>query len=166
MLVVGYVWSGVVAVAAGGAGTASSKDDYVGLLRIDLRATKAEIVTNALELSGEELERFWPLYREYDEAMAALDAERVAMLRAFSANYAEIDDARAEDMTRRSFEYERQRLALLEKYYGRVAEVFNAATAARFVQLEYQLVRMVDVQLASELPLIPRKAILGRVSSP
>ena len=137
-------------------------DDYLQLLRVDLRAAKAEIVTNALELTGEELDRFWPLYREYDTTLAKLNDERVAVLRSFADGYASIDDGQAEELTRRSLEFQRKRLDLLEKYYARVAKAFNPGTAARFLQIEHQLLMLVDVQIASELPLIPRHALAAR----
>ncbi len=134
-------------------------EDYLNLLRLDLRATKAEIVTNALELTPEELERFWPIYREYDAALVRLNEDRAATLRDFAAHYASIDDSQAQDLTRRSLEFQHKRLDLLKKYYGRMAKAFNPATAARFLQLEHQLLMLVDVQIASELPLIPRQVL-------
>lgn len=141
----------------------SIEQDYLNLLRVDLRAAKAEIVTNSLELTSGELERFWPIYREYDLALVKLNEERIATLREFAAHYASIDDGQARDLTRRSLEFQRKRLDLLEKYFDRVAKAFNPATAARFLQIEHQLLMLVDVQLASEVPLIPRQAILARV---
>jgi hypothetical protein len=139
------------------------KEDFVNLLRVDLRAAKAEIVTNSLELTSEELARFWPIYHEYDLTLAKLNTDRVAMLREFSLNYASIGDELADELTHRSLEFQHKRLALLEKYYERVAKAFNPATAARFVQIEHQLLLLVDVQIASELPLIPRKAFIERL---
>lgn len=139
------------------------KEDFVSLLRIDLRAAKAEIVTNSLELTSDELARFWPIYHEYDLALAKMNNERVAMLREFSMNYASITDELADTLTHRSLDFQRKRLTLLEKYYERTAKAFNPATAARFVQIEHQLLLLVDVQIASELPLIPRKAIVERL---
>lgn len=141
------------------------KEDYVNLLRVDLRAAKAEIVTNSLELTSDELARFWPIYHEYDLTLAKLNAERVAMLREYALNYASIGDDKADDLTHRTIEFYRKRLALLEKYYERVAKAFNHGTAARFVQLEHQLLLLVDVQLSSELPLIPRHAIVERLGA-
>jgi len=141
------------------------KEDYVSLLRVDLRAAKAEIVTNSLELSTDELSRFWPIYHEYDMALAKMNSERVSLLREFALNYASIGDTQAAELTHRSFEFQRRRLALLEKYYEKVAKSFNPGTAARFVQLEHQLLMLVDVQLASEMPLIPRQAIIHRLEA-
>lgn len=138
------------------------REDYLNLLRVDLRAAKAEIVTESLELTSDELERFWPIYHEYDMALAKLNTERVGTLREFAAHYASISDAEAEDLTHRSLEFQRKRLDLLQKYYERVAKAFNPATAARFLQIEYQLLMLVDVQIASELPLIPRQAMVVR----
>lgn len=147
-------------VSADSVNDSSIKEDYVNLLRVDLRATKAEIVTNTLELTTAEMEKFWPLYQDYDLELVKLNTERIAVLREFAALYASIDDARAETMTHRTFEFQKRRLALLEKYYGKVAKALTPATAARFVQLEHQLLMLVDVQIASELPLIPRKAMI------
>lgn len=141
------------------------KEDYVNLLRVDLRAAKAEIVTNSLELSDDELVRFWPIYHEYNLTLAKLNSDRVATLRDYSAHYASIGDAQAAELTRRSFDFQYKRLALLEKYYERVAKAFNPGTAARFVQIEHQLLMLVDVQIASELPLIPRQAIVDRLGA-
>lgn len=141
------------------------QEDFVNLLRMDLRAAKAEIVTNALELTEEELVRFWPIYQEYDQTLAKLNTERVATLRDFASHYSSIGDGQAEELTRRSLDFQRKRLDLLEKYYDRVAKSFNPATAARFLQIEHQLLVLVDVQIASELPLIPRQAMLQRAGT-
>lgn len=157
-----FATSALIVAAAPDSGP-RHQDDYVSLLRVDMRVAKAEIVTDSLELSPEELERFWPIYREYDLTLGSLNTERIATLRDFAAHYASIDDERASELTRRSLEFHRKRLDLLEKYYHRVAKAFNPATAARFIQIEHQLLLLVDVQLASELPLVPRHVILDRL---
>jgi hypothetical protein len=138
-------------------------EDYVNLLRIDLRASKAEVVAESLELTEAELAKFWPLYREYDERMSKLNVRRINVLRDFTENYASIDERKAREITRANFEFQRRRLTLLEKYSDKIARATSPLIAARFVQIESHLQLIVDVQLASDLPLIPREVIISRL---
>lgn len=137
-------------------------EDYINLLRIDLRAQKAEVVTTSLEMTEAEAKLFWPIYNDYNATLAKLNAERIAVLRDFATNYGSIDDAKARDLSRRMFEFTRSRLDLLEKTSHRVEKALSAAFAARFAQIENQLLLMVDVQLASEMPLVPRQTVVSR----
>jgi CO/xanthine dehydrogenase Mo-binding subunit len=131
-------------------------DDYINLLRIDLRAEKAKLVVEALELSVAEAEVFLPIYRRYDELLSKLNAERMNELRRFTARYATIDDAGARALTARSFAFSRKRLALLEKFTRRIEKATSPRVAARFAQIEQQLLMLLDVQIAAELPLVLR----------
>lgn len=137
-------------------------EDYINLLRIDLRAQKAEVVTNSLEMTEAEAKLFWPIYNDYNVTLTKLNAGRIAVLRDFATNYGSIDDAKARDLSRRTFEFTRKRLELLEKTSHRVEKVLSAAFAARFAQIENQLLLMVDLQLASEMPLVPRQTVVSR----
>ncbi|MEY2700475.1 MAG: hypothetical protein RIQ52_1230, partial [Pseudomonadota bacterium] len=46
---------------------------------------------------------------------------------------------------------------LLRKYFSRIKDATSAATAARFLQVEDQLIMMMDLETASELPLLQKK---------
>ena len=138
-------------------------DDYLNLLRIDLRAAKASVVGEALELSAHEAEVFWPIYREYDGTLAKINSERISVLRDYTANYATFDDDKARDLSRRTFDFMRKRLDLLERYSRKIEKELSPTLAARFAQIESQMLMLVDVQLASDLPLIPRQAVLSQI---
>lgn len=134
-------------------------DDYISLLRIDLRAAKAEVVVDTMELTPGEAEVFWRVYREYDAEMSKLNAERINLLREYTASYSTIDDIKARDFMRRTFEFHRKRLRQIERAAGRIESAISAAAGARFAQIEYQMLMLIDVQLASDFPLIPRRAV-------
>lgn len=154
--------AGTVAIPLVQASERLIPDDYLNLLRIDLRATKAEVVTDAMELTAREAEVFWPLYQEYDEALSRLNSERINVIREFMANFSNIDNERAREFSRRSFEFSRRRMELLEKYTRRIDKAISPVLAARFAQVEGQLLMIVDVQLASDFPLIPRQAVVSQ----
>jgi hypothetical protein len=50
--------------------------------------------------------------------------------------------------------YRKQRSELLAKYYQRVKSALGAITAARFVQIEDQLLSLIDLQVDSSLPVV------------
>lgn len=137
-------------------------DDYLNLLRIDLRATKAEVVTDAMELSEEEAEAFWPIYSEYDRALSKLNTARINVMREFMETYPNISEDKAREFSRRTFNFNRRRLELLEKYSRKLEKATSPILAARFAQIENQLLMLVDVQLASDFPLVPRKEGLSQ----
>jgi hypothetical protein len=137
-------------------------DDYLNLLRIDLRATKAEIIADAMELTPTEAPAFWRLYSEYDTALSRLNAKRINVLREYASCYAAIDDEKAAELSARTFEFLQRRLALLQKYSRKISRATSSTVAARFAQIESHLQMLVDVQIASEFPLVPRRANLAQ----
>ncbi len=132
-------------------------DDYLNLLRIDLRAAKARLVVEAMELSEEEAEVVLPIYQRYDERLSKLNSERIGQLRRYTTQYASIDDARARAHSRETFSFLRKRLDLIEQTARRIEHATSPRVAARFAQIENQMLMLIDVQLASELPLVPRR---------
>ena len=48
----------------------------------------------------------------------------------------------------------RDRTELLEKYYDQVAKAVGVITAARFVQIENQILTAFDAKLIDEVPLV------------
>jgi hypothetical protein len=63
-------------------------------------------------------------------------------------------DAKADELIQNALNYRKQRSELLAKYYGRVKESLGAVTAARFAQIEDQLLLIIDLQIASSLPIV------------
>jgi hypothetical protein len=50
--------------------------------------------------------------------------------------------------------YQKQRAELLAKTYDRVKQALGAVTAARFTQVEHQLLLLIDLRIASSLPVV------------
>ena len=55
-----------------------------GLQADDLAAVKTALITQALGLSTEQAEKFWPIYRKYDQQIKTLKREQVASLHGLS----------------------------------------------------------------------------------
>ena len=127
---------------------------FVELARSDIRTEKALIYADNMSLTPDEASEFWPLQREYDlEANKILD-RRVALIMKFGPNAKTMTDDEAKAVAKESFDIEAERTSLKRKYFQSFSEVISPVKAARFFQIENQLNMAIDLQLASEMPLI------------
>lgn len=126
---------------------------YVDLLRSNVRQQKAEIMGAVMQLDVDEAGKFWPIYSEYNAELTKLNNLRLANIQDYARNYDQLTDSKADELVQKAIEYRKQRSELLAKYYGRVKTSLGAVQAARFVQIEDQLLLLIDLQIASALPL-------------
>ncbi len=59
-------------------------------------------------------------------------------------------------MIRKVFTTFRAIQSVEEEYYDRIAKVTSASTAARFLQAEYIINTVIDMQAISRIPIFPR----------
>lgn len=126
--------------------------EYITLLREDVRSQKSAVMSAVMQLDPDEAAQFWPIYRDYDAELGKVNDLRVANIEEYSRTYTQLTDAKADELIRNAITYQKQRADLLTKYYSRVKQEMGAITAARFVQVEHQLLLIIDLQLASSLP--------------
>ena len=141
--------------------TAAATDDkekniqeYVNLLRSDVRKQKVDIMGTVMQLDPDEAAKFWTIYKEYDAELTKLNDLRVANIQDYANNYDKMTDAKADELVKKAQDYRQQRTALVAKYYERVKESLGAIQAARFVQIEDQLLQLIDLQIESNLPVV------------
>ncbi len=127
---------------------------YVDLLRKDVRQQKAEIMGAVMLLSAEDAAKFWPLYTEYDAELTKLNNQRVENIKEYARNYTQMTDQKADELIQRSLVYQKQRSELLATTYERIKQAVGGTTAARFAQVEHQLLLVIDLQIASSLPIV------------
>lgn len=133
-------------------------ESAVEVMRSDVRTQKIQILTQAMEFTSEEAAAFWPLYREYDNAMSAVWDKRVANIKEYAANYESMTDPVARQIIEQAFANDEAQLAVEREYFEKIAEILPVTKAARFIQVENQLNRMIDTQIGAELPLVPDAA--------
>ncbi len=127
---------------------------YVDLMRADVRDQKAEIMGSMMELNIDDAAKFWPIYSEYDAELTKVNNLRVQNITDYAENYSQMTDEKADQLVQSSLDYQKQRAELLAKYYGRMKDALGAITAARFLMIEHQLLLIIDLQIASSLPIV------------
>jgi hypothetical protein len=128
--------------------------EYIELLRSDVRQQKAEMMGAVMRLSAADAAKFWPIYSEYDAELTKVNDLRVANIQEYARSYSEMTDGKADQLIQNALAYEKQRSELLAKCYDRVKLALGAITAARFAQVEHQLLLIIDLQAASSLPIV------------
>ncbi len=152
-LVVGLVLIAGVFATAIPAQAESQNEQYMELMRQDLRTNKLAVMTEAMALTDAQGEVFWPIYRDYQTDLSKIGDKRIAMIKDYAENYENMTDEKAKELVKSWFGQQKSRLSLLEKTAKKVAKATDSVVAARFIQVENAVNMLVDLQIASELPL-------------
>jgi len=161
MLAVSPCWAQSKQTAKGRAEASTGEDAqkknlqvYIDLLRKDVRQQKAEIMGAVMVLSADDAAKFWPIYSEYDLELTKLNDQRVENIKEYARTYNAMTDEKADELIQRSLAFQKQRAELLAKTYESVKQAVGAITAARFAQVEHQLLLIIDLQIVSSLPVV------------
>jgi len=128
--------------------------EYVELLRSDVRQQKAQILGAVMQFDVDQAAKFWPIYNDYDAELTKLNNLRLANIQEYAKHYSNLTDAKADKLIQKALDYRKQRADLLAKCYGKVKTSLGAVEAARFLQVEDQLLLIIDLQIQSSLPII------------
>ena len=126
---------------------------YSELLRSDLRSQHVAIITEVMGFTEAEDAKFWPIYRQYEADLAKINDDRMALIKEYAANYEKLTDDVADKLARRALDLEAKRGALKSTYYDKFKTALSPKTAARFIQVENQILLLLDLQIAASLPL-------------
>ena len=133
---------------------AGQGEPFVELMRQDIRANKVLLMTAALELTEEQGEKFWPLYREYQLELSKIGDAKIHLIKDYAENYDAMTEEKAKELAKTSFSLQEKQLSLLKKAHKKVSKEIGSISAARFMQVENQLLNLINLQIAAELPLI------------
>ena len=128
--------------------------EYVDLLRKDIKKEKVGILTEMMDLSPEDASKFWPVYNEYDKELTKLADERIMFLRMYGENYDTLTDEKVTQIANGLLDVQARRNALEKKYFQRMSGSLNPKLAARFLQVEHQMLLILDLQISASLPVV------------
>ncbi len=130
-------------------------DTDIQLLRSDVQADKNQIIAHTMEFTDAESAAFWPIYRDYAHDQQAIADERVQVIKDYARNYDVLDEEKSKDMTQRSLNIDAKVLNLRQEYWPKFEKALGAKRAAKFYQVDNRLTLLINVQLASDIPLVP-----------
>jgi len=131
-----------------------SADESIRLFRKDVRSLKKQIISANIELTDAEAQQIWPIYDRYTAEMGKIEDRKFELLKEYARNYDTITDAQADAYIKGRAEVEESILQLRVKYLPIFRRVLSGKTSALFTQMEWRLALVVDLQLASQMPMI------------
>ena len=127
---------------------------YVDLLRKDIKTNKVAIISDLMELTPDQAAKFWPLYNEYDKALTKLLDDRVRLIKSYADNYGSLTDQKAAEIATGVLNMEQGRIELKRQYLTKMGKSLTPKLAVRFLQIESQLEKIVDLQISASLPIV------------
>jgi hypothetical protein len=129
-------------------------ESYIALLRSDIQAKKTDIVRQNLTLSDDQAKKFWPLQRTFENDLSKLGDQRLGVIRDYVKNWDNLSDETAKDLGKRLIDYHKKRVELHSNYFGRMSKEISPTIAAKFFQIETQMEDIIDLEIASSVPLV------------
>jgi Spy/CpxP family protein refolding chaperone len=153
-LIVAAVVAGVWSVSGSLALAQDSFDEDVKLFRKDIRSQKKQIIAANMDLTDEEAQQFWPIYDQYTAELAGLWDAKFALLKEYAENYTFMNNEQAESYITGRAAVEESIMQLRLKYFPVFRKVLSGKSTALFFQMDWRISLIVDLQLASQIPLI------------
>jgi hypothetical protein len=109
-----------------------------------------------LKLTTVESDKFWPLYRNYETELAGVGDRKLALVREFLAQHraGTLVESSSREMADRWLSNAQERLDLWKKYHQQISVAVSPLRATQFLQVENQMAIFVDLNIASEMPMV------------
>jgi hypothetical protein len=134
-------------------GSATSIDEEIAMLRSDLRSNRKQVVAVNMKLTDAEAEKFWPTYEQYVNELVKINDAKYALIKEYMQN-SNITEEQADGLSKRWVEVDASVVQLRLKYIPIFRRALSAKGTAMFFQIDRRVQMMIDLQLASAIPLI------------
>jgi hypothetical protein len=139
---------------AGNIGYQPITDEDIQLMRKDIRSQRKQIIAANMKLSDAEAEKFWPVYNQYIADLSKINDSKYALIKQYVQNRGVLSDAEAEGAVNQWVGVDQSVAELRKKYIPTFHRVLSPKNTALFYQLDRRVQLLIDLQLASSLPMI------------
>jgi Spy/CpxP family protein refolding chaperone len=136
------------------ASTPTVSDQDIQLMREDLRSQKKQIIAANLQLTDAEATKFWPVYDAYTTEATKIGDTRVALVKEYAQTYDTMTDAQAKSLVKRWAATDQEMVNLRMQWMPKFEAVLPGKKAALFFQLDRRVALLIDLQLASGIPMV------------
>src|SRR4030095_7923583 len=154
VLVLAFAAANTETFAQTEAATGVEIEKDLALWRRNLRAEKKKILAANVPLTEMEATKFWPVYDQYAAEMSKHYDDFYAVIKDYAANQKPLTDAQAADMVKRWSNIQVELAQTRQKYVPLIEKVVAGKKAALFFQIDRRLYALMDLQIASEVPLV------------
>jgi hypothetical protein len=128
--------------------------EEIRLTREWINNARQALVTRAMDLTPGEMQRFWPLYREYRLAALKVGDRIVTLITTYADNYQNLTDTVADKLLAEFVRIEEERARLRAQYLPKFKKVLPPKKVARFYQIENKLDTAILADISEAVPLV------------
>jgi len=132
----------------------SVSDEDIQMLRKDIRSQRKQIIAANMKLSESEAEKFWPVYEQYVSDLVKLNGTKYALIKQYIDTRGALSDTEAKSAVNQWVSVDESVAELRKKYIPLFGKVLSPKSTALFYQLDRRVQLMIDLQLASSIPMI------------
>ena len=114
--------------------TATAQDDR----KEKIEALKVGFITEELDLTADEAQKFWPVYNRYEDEMKALRKSRKIEMMTMRMNIDSLSDAEVSKAIDNELAFQQQEVELRKKYVTEFRKVLPTKKVARLLRAEQQ----------------------------
>jgi hypothetical protein len=153
-LIVATVLAGISLMSGNRALAQDPSDEDIKLFRKDVRSLKKQIIAANMDLSDAEAQQFWPIYDRYTAELVTITDTKYALLKEYAQNYTTMTNEQAESYIKGRAAVEESIMHLRLRYLPIFRSVLTGKATALFFQMDWRLGLIMDLQLASQTPLV------------
>jgi hypothetical protein len=153
-MVAGVVWMSGGRALAQDPVSHQAYDEDIKLFRKDVRSLKKQIIAANMDLTDTEAQQFWPIYNSYTTELTAIYDTKYALINEYVQNYNTMTSPDAERYLNGRAAAEEAIMQLRLKYIPIFRKVLSGKSTALFFQLDWRLGLVMELQLASQTPLV------------
>lgn len=126
------------------------------LTRASIQSDRKAIVNQYMNLSEEESQDFWPLYKEYRSQATKFNDRLAKIILDYGDSYQKqsVSDEQAEQMLSEYLILEQEKLDLREDYVTKFQQILSPLQVTRYFQLENKMDAIINFDLAGNIPLV------------
>jgi len=129
-------------------------DQDIDLMRKDIRSQKKQLIAQNLKLTDAEATKFWPIYDQYTAELVKINDKKYAVIQQYADRYGTLTDEEATKLMRQWMDVDIAAAQLRAKYLPIVSQAIGGRKGATFAQLDRRVSLMIELQLASQVPLV------------
>ncbi len=140
--------------ATADAATAGLSEAEIATLRADLKADKRQVTKETLKLTDAEAAKFWPVYDRYAADLSKINDSKYGLIKEYTEKFGKYSDAEATSFIKRWLDVDTRAAKLRASYVPAVSKVLPGIKAATFFQIDRRLNMLLNLSLASQLPIL------------
>lgn len=131
----------------------AAADEAADLKKKIVMDQKKLVVLENIEFTGDEAQKFWPIYTQYQDKLFANSKQYGELLAAYVKVYKTMTDTEALALIDEYYQLEQEHLAIMKQFTDDLKVILPGQKVLRYMQVENKMVAISRFELAKRIPM-------------